>query len=305
MRSTLLIAFTCILVSFSTLKAQELYSTVTVISPTIQQTPTMKSTFKTLESSIREFLNTKSWTGDVYQPTERIECQFLITVNSYDVTTGTFSGTMQISSNRPVYGSNYNLSLLNILDRDINFKYVEFQPIDYVEGTYINDLSSILAYYAYLIIGMDFDSYVEYGGTPAYTKAVSIVNSAQSSTITGWKSGEKNDKNRYFIITELMDEQRGKIYRKVVYNYHRQGFDLMYDDVDKGREGVARSLEALDELYKANPFSPMLQTFFLCKKEEIMTTFSQAQTSVKTKVSSLCQEMDPGNSSKYAERLRP
>ena len=305
MRRILIFALGCIMASFSSLKAQELYCTVSVISPTIQQTPTIKSAFKTLETSVRDFINTRSWTGESYQPSERIECQFLITVSSYDPTTGTLGGTMQVSSNRPVYGSTYSVGLLNILDKDISFKYIEFQQIEYVEGTYVSDLSSILAYYAYLIIGMDYDSYVEYGGTPAYNKVLSIVNSAQSSTITGWKSGEKNDKNRYAIISELTDDQRGKIYRKVIYTYHRQGFDLMADDVDKGREGIARSLEALDELYKANPFSPMLQTFFLCKKEEIMTAFGQSATSVKTKVSNLCQEMDPGNSSKYAERLRP
>ena len=237
MRKFILIV--CVLLSCAMVStAQELYCTVSVISPTIQQTPTVKSTFKTLETSIKEFMNTKSWTGEAYQASEKIECQILVTVNSYDPTAGTFTGTMQVSSNRPVYGSTYTVGLLNILDKDISFKYVEFQPIDFVEGTYINDLSSILAYYAYIIIGMDYDSYVEYGGTPAYTKAMSIVNSAQTATITGWKSGEKNDKNRYAIINELMDEQRGKIYRKSIYGYHRLGFDVMADDVDKGREGI-------------------------------------------------------------------
>lgn len=285
------------------IQAQELNCTVSVIAPT-SQSSTAKATLKNLEGSIREFMSTKNWTEEKYQAGERIECQMLLNISTIDANANTYTGTIQVTSNRPVFGSTYNVGVLNVLDKSLSFKYTDFQQLNYIEGNY-DDLTSILAFYAYTIIGMDYDTYIENGGTPYYNKAMAIVNSAQTSTITGWKSGEKNEKNRYMLVNELMDEQKGKIFRKCLYNYHRMGFDVMSEDVEKGREAISNSLASMEELYKANPFSYLLQAFFFCKKEELITVFGQASASEKTKVSALCQEMDPGNANKYAEKLRP
>jgi hypothetical protein len=286
-------------------RAQELNCTVSIVSPQIQQTPTIKSTLTTLQNSIREFMNTRSWTGELYQANEKIECQILITISSYDVPNNQFSGTIQVSSSRPIYGSTYSVGLLNVLDKGFSFKYIEFQPLDYIEGTYSNDLTSVLGFYAYVIIGVDYDSYIDNGGTAFLAKASSIVNSAQTSNIIGWKSGEKVTNNRYNLIYELTDENKGKAFRHAMYTYHRMGFDMLAEDVEKGRETMAGSLAGLEEIYKNNPFSYLLQIFFFTKKDELIAAFSQATTSQKTKVSALCQEMDPGNATKYAEKLRP
>ena len=299
-KQLLMMLFVLFMFSSNQMQAQEFKCNISVIAPQVQLSN--KQILESLQNDIKKFMTTYKFTKEQYQETEKIEITILITASS--ISNNVFSGTMQITASRPVYGSGYNTSTLNVLDKNIQFTYVEFQPLEYVDGVYTSDLTSILAYYAYIVLGVDYDSFIELGGNDYFSKASSIVNSAQTATIAGWKSDLKSDRNRNALITEFTDE-RYKAFRKAWYNYHRKGFDVMKDDVEAGRTEVAKAIESLQPVYKNNPFSYLMSMFFLCKKDEIINLFNQAPSSEKAKISSLCQEMDVTNANKYQDKLRP
>ena len=208
-----------------------------------------------------------------------------------------FNGSIQVQARRSVYKSSYNSLLVNILDKNFSFKYVEYQPLEFVENTFTSNLTSVLAYYANLIIGTDYDSFSLEGGTPYLQKAQTIVSNAQSSSDKGWKFNE-DDKNRYWIVENLLNSTF-KPLRECIYKYHRNGFDVMADDLATGRGAALSSLELLKKVYESKPSSYSLQLFFLAKSEEIVTLFSLAEPSEKTKVMALLNELDPANTAKY------
>ena len=275
--------------------AQELNCSVQVVSPQLQSTAD-KKIFQTLQQSVFEFMNNRKWTNDVFKQEERIECSLVITVTEKP-SVDQFKATIQVQARRPIYKSSYNSLLLNINDKTFSFTYVEYQPLEFSESTFISNLSSVLAYYAYVIIGEDYDSFSLEGGTPYFQKAQNIVANAQNVSEEGWKAS-KDDKNRYWIVENILNSTF-KPLRECIYKYHRNGFDIMSDDLATGRGVLLSSLGLLKKVYENKPGSYSLQLFFLAKADEIVNLFSLAEPAEKTQVMTLLSEVDPANSIKY------
>jgi hypothetical protein len=288
-----------LLVSVNNIEAQELNCNVNVLTPNLDAT--QKRLVGNIKNSLKEFMNNTRFTQEGLAFTERIECNLLLTIT--EVSGNEYGGTLQIQASRPVYGTSYNSTIFNVLDRSIKFQYQEFQQFEYQKGTYVQDLTSILAFYAYIILGYDADTYSPLGGNPYFAEANAVVQSAQTASIQGWKPNEKNERNRYQLIFELTDQRMVDV-RKTMYAYHRQGFDIMSEDLEKGRENILKSVEALRTPYKFNPFSYLVSCFFLAKKDELINLFKQAPSSEKTTASNLFQELDIPNANKYSNELK-
>ncbi|MCF8461319.1 MAG: DUF4835 family protein [Flavobacteriales bacterium] len=275
-------------------QAQELNCTVSVISPAIQNTE--KRIFETLQNDLREFMNSTAWTSDAFAIEERIECSILITITE-KISGDKFKATMQIQSSRPAYMTSYNTVLLNVNDQDFVFNYVESQPIQFQENQHINNLSSVMAFYAYMIIGADYDSFSSKGGEPYFQKALQIVNNAQGESERGWKAFEST-KNRYWLIENMLNA-RYEGFREMVYKYHRQGLDLMQSDLETGRKAITECIEPLKKLRLDQPNSYLLTVFFTAKVDELINIFKEAFPDVKTKVANDLMQADPANANKY------
>mgnify|MGYP000448155337 CR=1 FL=1 len=287
--------FTLLFLAFSfATQAQELNCTVSVISPQVQNTE--KRIFETLQKDIRQFLNSTKWTGDVFALEERIECSILITVTER-ISTDRFRATMQIQSSRPAYMTSYNTVMLNVNDQDFTFQYLESQPIQFQENQHIDNLSSTLAFYAYMIIGSDYDSFSPKGGEPYFQKALQIVNNAQNEAERGWKAFEST-KNRYWLIENTLNA-RYEGFREVVYKYHRQGLDVMQSDLESGRRAITECIEPLKKLRLDQPNSYLLTVFFTAKVDEFINIYKEAFPDVKTRVANDLMQMDPANANKY------
>ncbi len=248
-----------------------------------------------------EFLSARKWTNDDYTENERIECQFVF--NIVNLTGDEWQGTLQVQANRPVYGHNISSNTYSILDKSVKFTYIEFQPFTFVEGSYSSEIASLLAYYSYMIIALDYDSFADMGGTEWFQKAQQVVNSSQMSQDIGWQSYDKNERNRYHLVNAFLDE-RYKPFRSMWYQYHRQGIDIMTSDPEKGRAVVLQSLESLQALKARFPAAPLWILFFDIKSNELINLFKQAPATEKTKVRNLLMEMDTPNGSRYEQELR-
>jgi hypothetical protein len=219
--------------------AQELQATVTInVGPKVETTD--RNVFKDMKTAFQQFLNSRKWTSDTYQQHEKINCSILININDMPAI-GAFNASVQIQSARPVYNSNYTSLLLNFADRDWQFEYIESQPLEYNDNTYTNNLTSMLAFYAYLVIGLDYDSFSELGGTPYFQKALTVVNNAQSSNRPGWQSLGSN-RNRYWIIENLLNPQMVEV-RKMLYSYHRLGLDTFEKTPDQSRSIILNGIK--------------------------------------------------------------
>ncbi|TND07161.1 MAG: hypothetical protein FD123_3306 [Bacteroidetes bacterium] len=274
---------------------QELNCKVQVVSPQIQGT-TEKRIFENLQKDIYEFMNNRKWTNDVFSLDERIECTFFINVTE-KISNDEFKGSIQIQATRPVYKSSYSSLLLNYNDNDFQFRYVEFQSLDFSLQQHMSNLTAVLGYYAYLIIGLDYDSYSLNGGSPWYQKCQTIVANAQTAPERGWKSFE-GTKNRYWLVDNLLNTQFSSM-RECMYKYHRLGFDLMHQDVNTGRAAVLDALQLLKKVHQAKPLSFNMQVFFNAKSDEVVKLFSGGMPDEKAKATQLLNEIDPGNGSKY------
>ena len=215
-------------------------------------------------------MNNRKWTNDVFQQDERIECSVVITITERP-TTDQFKATIQIQARRPIFKTSYNSLLFNNLDKNLAFNYIEYQPIEYVENTFTSNLTSVLAFYAYYIIGLDYDSYSLEGGTPYFQKAQQVVTNAQNSGDKGWKSFE-DTRNRYWLVENILNNTF-KPLRECIYKYHRLGFDAMADDLNGGRTAVMQSLDLAKKVFDNKPGSFNLQIFFLSKADELVQLF--------------------------------
>ncbi len=278
-------------------QAQELQCSVSVVSPSIQSSN--KQVYETLQTAIREFMNAQQWTDHVYSSEERIECSILINIT--DVVADQYTGTIQIQARRPVYNSSYNTILLNYLDQDFGFEYVEFQPLIYNPNTFDSDLVGVLAYYANLIIGLDYDSFSKYGGDKYAEQAESIVSLAQSSSQTGWRSYDSN-RNRYWLIENYLNEIH-KSMREAMYQYHRLGLDKMSEDLEEARGEILSALQKLQKVHRKRPGTFAMTVFFDAKNDELVNVFSEASDVEKKQALEVLLEIDPSNSSKYNESL--
>ena len=213
-----------------------------------------------------------------------------------------FKGKVNVVLQRPVYKTSYNTNLLNLVDKDFDFKYVELQPLEYNDDAYTSNLTSMVAYYLYVMLGLDADSYSKMGGTLYYEKARGVVNSAQNSPDRGWKAFESRQ-NRYWLIENLMNNSYSE-FRDGLYSYHRLGLDLMSENMDLGRSGINDCLEDMQKVNREKPGLYITQLFLDAKKDELINIFSQAAPMDKTKTINILKEIDPANGAKYQQIMQ-
>ncbi len=263
---------------------------------------TDKRVFETLQTAIFEFMNNRKWTNYNIKVEERIECSLLLTINDR-LSADEFRGTLNVVLRRPVLNSAYNSVLINYIDKAIQFRYAEFQPLDYSDGAFSSNLTSILAYYAYTILGFYFDSFSQNGGTPYYEKAQEVVNAAQNTSEPGWKAFE-SEKNRWWIVGSYLNPANSGL-RNFAYRYHHMGLDMMYDKVDQGRATVSESIEILQKVYNEKPNLYILQMIFDAKRDELVNIFTDQRVPPmeKSNVVNILNDIDPSNSSKYQSIL--
>lgn len=289
-----LIALTLILLSNLSF-SQELNCQVTINTQQIQGT-VQKQIFEQMQKSIYEFMNNRRWSNDVYTAQERIDCSFLINVTQ-SLGSDEYLGTIQIQSRRPVFKSSFNAPLFNYIDENFQFKFQQFSQLEFNDNNFQNNLTSVLAFYAYVILALDYDSFAPLGGTPYWQKAQQVVQNAQTAAEKGWKSNEGN-KNRYWLIENQMQPVFQGI-RDCMYKYHREGMDIMNEKPTEGRAIILSALELLVPVYNNRPASFNMQLFFNAKGSEIVDVFSQATPEEKTKVVELLMKVDPANTTKY------
>jgi hypothetical protein len=291
--------FTFILaVVTSSYTAQELNCTVQVIAPQIANVEA--SVFESLEDGIREFMNGRRWTNDNFEFEELIECTMQITI-SEAIGNTKFNGTIQVQSNRPVYNSDYNTPMLFISDGDFEFEWINGTAIIFNPGQHRDNLSSILAYYAYIILGLDYDSFGLEAGSEYFLKAQTIVANAQTSGRSGWLASQ-GKQNRYWLVENMLS-QTFRPLRLCMYNYHRRGFDLIESDLEGARLNIADALIEMRSTNRIRPGSYNLQVFFLAKSDEIIKLFSPAPEAERVRLLPILKQMDPGNISKYDDAL--
>ncbi len=275
--------------------SQELNCQVSVISPQIQGT-TEKQIFEQLQKAIFEFMNNSKWTKDNYTTSERIDCSILINVTQ-KLSADDYRGTIQVQSRRPIYKSSYFSPTVTYIDENFIFKFQQFQQLDFNLNTFSNNITSVLAYYAYIILANDYDSFSNLGGTEYFQKAQLIVSNAQSAIESGWKSNESN-KNRYWIVENALQPVFQPI-RECMYRYHRLGLDIMNEKTAEGRKEILKSFDLLLGVYKNRPASFIMELFFDAKVDEIVNIFSKALPDEKAKAVEILTTIDPANSIKY------
>ncbi|BAU56082.1 type IX secretion system protein PorD [Mucilaginibacter gotjawali] len=274
--------------------AQDLNATVQVLSPKVQSTN--KRILQTLETAMKDFLNGRKWSQDNILPQERIECNFILNVTNWDGNSN-FSGELQVLSVRPVFNSGYTSTLLNTLDKDISFSYTEGQTMDFSDQSYLGELTSILAFYADVIVGLDYDSFSRFGGTPYFAAAQTVVANAQGSSAKGWKAFDGN-KNRYWLQENL----NNKLYqplRSFMYDYHRNGLDLMADNASKGKKAIFDLMPTLSQVDMQRVGGMFPLVFFTAKRDEFVSIFANADMQQKVQVINILTQVDPANGLKY------
>lgn len=278
----------------SGLSAQELNCMVSVISPRIQSSD--KRIFTTLQTSIMEFLNNTRWTTDKYKSEEKIECTIQIEIEER-VGSDEFKGSIQVSSRRPVFGTSYNSPILNYKDDDFNFRYIEFQPFEYNDGQVNPNLVMVLAFYAYTIIGFDYDTYSAFGGSPYFAKAQAIVANSANSAEPGWKAFE-GLRNRFWLM-ENINNPIYKPIRQFYYDFHLKGLDNMSKKKDESVRLIAGSLEKLRKVHNDKPLSVFMKTLFDAKADEMVNLFSQSPGDIQSTAKQTLSTIDPINTGKY------
>ncbi len=279
------------------LMAQELKCNIQINSQKISGTN--RTVYQTLQTAIYEFMNNTSWTNHVYSIDERIECNIVINLNE-QLGSDEYKGTIQVQSRRPVFNTSYNTTTLNFLDNYFDFRYLEFNKLEFSETTHLSNLTSVLAFYAYIILGIDYDSYSLMGGTEYFEKAEKILNNAQNATETGWKAYEGNRKNRYWMVENILSEKYRPI-REVYYRYHRLGLDIMNEKLIEGRAEIVDCMASIQKVFreKPDPYMFYMQLFFDAKNDELVSLFSESFASEKSRVVNILTEIDNANASKY------
>jgi len=279
------------------LQAQELNATVRVNTQKLQTVD--PKVFETLEQTLFEFLNNQKWTNDVFELEERINCNILLTIQEERSSTS-FKADLAIQASRPVYGTSYETVLLNHIDKDVTFTYEQFQPLQFSQNSYNDNLSAVLSFYAFIILGMDYDSYAPMGGEPYFQIAQQILNTVPQSAAAGnpgWRSLDGN-RNRYWIIENTLSP-RVRPFRQSMYEYHRQSLDFMADDVNTGRGIMVNALTQIGEVNQAYPNSMIVQMFVNSKSLEVVEIFKKGTRQEQDQVIQIMSKIDPTNASRY------
>ncbi|RFM26049.1 type IX secretion system protein PorD [Deminuibacter soli] len=288
-------------------QAQELQARVTVLA---QKVPTSvnKNIFNTLQTQLTNLLNSRKWTSDEFQPQEKITCNFLITITDMPQT-DIYKATLTVQAARPVYNSSYQSPIVNYQDADFAFKYVEFQPVEFnenrVQGTdpIVGNLTATIAYYAYIILGIDYDSYALKSGVPFFQRAQNIVSNApESRDISGWKAFD-GLRNRYWLA-ENFNNNRYNLLHDAIYSHYRGGLDSMYDNENAGRKNILESLSRLQSINQENPNLMIMQFLMQGKTQEYTGVFKKAAPQDKALAAELLSQIDVANSAKYKQELR-
>lgn len=288
-------------------QSQELNSRVTINSSLVSS-QVDKKIFQTLQTSLTSFLNNRKWTNNTFTVNERINCNFLITIKQA-AEENVYKASLVIQASRPVYNSSYQSALINFQDESFSFKYVEYQPIEFNENRIsgadplVSNLTATLAYYVYMILGFDYDSFSVRGGDPFFQKAQLIVNNApENREIDGWRAFD-GQRNRYWL-NENVTNNRYAIIHDAMYNYYRLGLDQMFEKPEEGRGGIVGSMELLFKIYTDNPNTMILPVFFQGKSSELIKIFKKGSIEEKTKVREWASKMDISNANNYKQELK-
>ena len=286
-----------------TLKAfsQELNFTVIINSDRsrIQNT----DVFNQMKTSFEQFLNGRSWTTDEFRPEERIKGNLLITINEVPQV-GSYNATVQIQTVRPVYGTNFESLLFNFADRNWSFEYIESQPLEFNRFTYLNNVSSLLAFYAHIALGMDYDSFQSRGGDDFFEIANDIVTNAQQSGRQGWGQTTSDRRNRYWLINDIYISSVFSKIRDAYYLYHRQGLDILQIQPDQAYQNILESIRILADANKSQPNGIFTISFMDAKSDEISQILKNAPLDIRTEAVELLLEVDPNNAKKYSDLLK-
>ena len=284
--------------------AQELQARISVVANKISS-QVDKKTFQTLQAALINFINNRKWTNDGFQTNEKINCNFLINVQK-ELGDNVYQASLTVQAARPVYNSTYESPIINFQDDNLTFRYLEFQPIEFnenrVQGSdpVAANLTATLAYYVYIILGMDYDSYSLRGGDPYFQKAWNIVNNApEGRDITGWKQFD-GLRNRYFLA-ENINNSRFALMHDALYAYYRTGLDNFYDNEDAARSGILNCLNSLNRINTENPNSMLVQFFFQGKSTELIKMFSKANPDLKKRARDMLVKLDVTNASAYKD----
>ena len=280
-------------------RAQDLNCDVIVNADLIETTD--RVVFQDMETNIQNFMNGRDWTSDEFEVTERINCTLSITLREMP-SIGRFTATVQIRSSRPIYNTNYESIVLNFADRDWAFTYVESMPLDFNQNSFTSNLTSMLAFYAYVILGLDYDTFAELGGEPFFQIAQIIDNNAAQSGFPGWSALEST-RSRYALIDDLTNEQM-KTLRVGLYKYHRLGLDIFEEDPEATRKIVIEVLESIRVIKSRYPASIFVISFFDAKTDELINIFDQASMQEKRKAYNLLVELNPNKSDLYSKIIR-
>ncbi len=293
MKSLLIIFF---LLPFS-LSAQELMCRVSVNYSKVTTTNTQ--VFQDMQRDISQFMNTTKWTDYIFSNRERIDCSILINIEQFNGV-DEFTATLQVSSSRPVYDASLTTPVLNIKEKKgFKFNYMSNEPLEFNENTYTSELPYVLAFYAYLIIGYDFDTFSELGGSNFFVKAQKIVANAQSSGIDNWKAnGTDKEDNRYYIA-KYLNSPVYKPFRQALYKYHRLGLDMMTSDVAQGRQNISSALENIRKVYQKQPNSFLINIFLETKRQEIKNIYSEAPPQEVNRIKQIMKQIDPAHTDFY------
>jgi len=287
-----------IAVSSALVNGQELNCNVQIAAQKIQGSN--RQVFESMQRDIYEFMNSTVWTNNVFSYAERIDCNMLITINE-QLSADEFRGTIQIQLRRPVFNTTYNSTLLNFVDNNFQFRYVEFQPLEFDPNSYRSSLVSVLAYYTYIILGFDYDSFSPEGGTGFFQVAEKIVTNAQNAPEPGWKpyDGSRN-RNRYWLVKNVLDKEYEGV-RRFIYEYYINGLDRMESRISEARNSIVESLRLVQDVYrqKPDPFMYVVQIVMESKADELVNIFSEAFPEEKSRVVQILVEIDPANKTKY------
>jgi len=283
--------------------AQELNCKVKVMSNAIQNVD--KQVFTTMEKSIADFMNTRKWTNDEYNTTEKIDVNIMLNLTNKAADEDIYSASLTIQASRPVFNTGYTSPTINFIDKDVVFKYSQFTPFQFDDNRIVgndalaSNLTAILAYYAYIVLGLDYDSFSQNGGTAFFKRAQNVVNNApeEGKSISGWKAVEGN-KNRYWLVDQLLSPRFQEV-RNYFYTMHRDGFDKMHSNPEEARQKILSGIPKLSQVNKENPSSFLIQFFFNAKSDELAKVVGQLPKEQRGQYISMLSQMDVPNVTKY------
>ncbi len=282
--------------------SQELNCQVSVLTDArVEVNSTEQEIIKQMKQSVYDFMNDTKWTEDEFKTEERINCNIQIQIKTIP-STGSYTGYIQVQFNRPAFNSNYNSVIFNFQDDDVAFSFSRNAVLQYNENQYKDNLTSILSFYAYFMLGMDYDSFSLKGGTPYFTKAQQIVTNAQVSGAGGWKANETGKRNRYWLVENILQPAFEPV-RECNYMYHRKGIDMLYENKVSAKKAMFEALNKLTPVVQRNPNNLNTLNLLYSKIQEFKNILSDSETKEKTDFVNLLKKLDSGNSSLYQEIL--